>query len=53
MAINEMVVSRLRLGFPAIKQTIEGKPIVFFRVSALKSDALSSLCAKASVLFFH
>ncbi len=30
MALDEMAVFLIRQGFPALKQTIEGKPIVFF-----------------------
>lgn len=30
MALTEMSVFDLRTGFPALKQTIDGRPIVFF-----------------------
>ncbi len=30
MALDEMAVFHIRQGFPALRQTIEGKPIVFF-----------------------
>jgi len=30
MALNEMAVSLLRMGFPALQQTVNGWPIIFF-----------------------